>query len=164
MLNAIWKSQPYCCFCFRYCSVFKVQTWQNLLHRGGSRHWSFLCLLSCSQESMVGLRGLEPPTSRLSGVRSNHLSYKPIWFSASGRRFRLPTPFGGDEEDRTPDPLLARQVLSQLSYTPIGWSGSHLLSHAVSSGVPSAAYVLTVVFGMGTGVSHKRITTSKFVR
>ena len=26
---------------------------------------------------------------------------------------------GGDEEDRTPDPLLARQVLSQLSYTPI---------------------------------------------
>ena len=36
-----------------------------------------------------------------------------------GRRFRLPTPFGGDEEDRTPDPLLARQVLSQLSYTPM---------------------------------------------
>ena len=27
---------------------------------------------------VVGLRGLEPPTSRLSGVRSNHLSYKPI--------------------------------------------------------------------------------------
>ena len=26
---------------------------------------------------------------------------------------------GGDEESRTPDPLLARQVLSQLSYTPI---------------------------------------------
>ena len=28
-------------------------------------------------------------------------------------------PFGGDEEDRTPDPLLAKQVLSQLSYTPM---------------------------------------------
>ena len=27
--------------------------------------------------------------------------------------------YGGDEEDRTPDPLRARQVLSQLSYTPI---------------------------------------------
>ncbi len=27
---------------------------------------------------MVGLSGLEPPTSRLSGVRSNRLSYKPI--------------------------------------------------------------------------------------
>ena len=26
---------------------------------------------------------------------------------------------GGDEENRTPDPLLARQVLSQLSYAPI---------------------------------------------
>ena len=38
-------------------------------------------------------------------------------------------------------------------------SGSHLLSHTVSSAVSSAAYVLTVVFGMGTGVSRKRITT-----
>ena len=28
-------------------------------------------------KKMVGLGGLEPPTSRLSGVRSNHLSYKP---------------------------------------------------------------------------------------
>ena len=35
-------------------------------------------------------------------------------------------PFGGDEEDRTPDPLLAKQVLSQLSYTPIGFAGSLL--------------------------------------
>ena len=67
----------------------------------------------------MGLSGLEPPTSRLSGVRSNRLSYKPIE------------------------------------------SGIHLLSHAVSSIVPSAAYVLTVVFGMGTGVSPKRITTRK---
>ena len=27
---------------------------------------------------MVGLGGLEPPTSRLSGVRSDQLSYKPM--------------------------------------------------------------------------------------
>ena len=26
---------------------------------------------------VVGLSGLEPPTSRLSGERSNHLSYRP---------------------------------------------------------------------------------------
>ena len=58
----------------------------------------------------VGLSGLEPPTSRLSGVRSNQLSYKPILKSFD---------FSGDEEIRTLDPLLARQVLSQLSYIPI---------------------------------------------
>ena len=65
----------------------------------------------------MGLSGLEPPTSRLSGVRSNRLSYKPIE------------------------------------------SGIHLLSHAVSSIVPSAAQVLTIVFGMGTGVAPERIAT-----
>ena len=32
---------------------------------------------------------------------------------------RLVVRDGGDEENRTPDPLLARQVLSQLSYTPM---------------------------------------------
>ena len=30
----------------------------------------------------MGSSGLEPPTSRLSGVRSNQLSYKPIFFGA----------------------------------------------------------------------------------
>src|SRR3546814_15813960 len=29
--------------------------------------------------SVVGRGGLEPPTSRLSGVRSNHLSYRPLY-------------------------------------------------------------------------------------
>ena len=51
---------------------------------------------------MVGPSRLELPTSRLSGVRSNRLSYGPF----------------GDEEIRTPDPLLAKQVLSRLSYAP----------------------------------------------
>ena len=36
------------------------------------------------------------------------------------RRFEV-LPHGGDEEIRTLDPLLAGQVLSQLSYTPMGW-------------------------------------------
>ena len=42
-------------------------------------------------------------------------------------------------------------------------SGTHLLSHAVSSIVPSASWVLTIVFGMGTGVSPRRIATGKLV-
>ncbi len=33
-----------------------------------------------SEEKVVGLSGLEPPTSPLSGVRSNHLSYRPKSF------------------------------------------------------------------------------------
>ncbi len=36
--------------------------------------------LSHSLVKVVGLDGLEPSTSRLSGVRSNRLSYKPIWW------------------------------------------------------------------------------------
>ena len=32
---------------------------------------------------------------------------------------RIGVSFGGDNRDRTDDPLLAKQVLSQLSYTPI---------------------------------------------
>ena len=32
---------------------------------------------------LLGLSGLEPPTSRLSGVRSNRLSYKPLYLAAS---------------------------------------------------------------------------------
>ena len=57
---------------------------------------------------VVGPSGLEPPTSRLSVVRSRQLSYGPI---------------GGDNRVRTVDPLLAKQVLSQLSYTPIHLQG-----------------------------------------
>ena len=63
---------------------------------------------------LVGSSGLEPPTSRLSGVRSNHLSYEPIFTI----HLRI---VGGDKRDRTADPLLAKQVLSQLSYTPISF-------------------------------------------
>ena len=43
----------------------------------------------------------------------------------------------------------------------ITMSGIRLVSRAVSSKVPSAAYGLTVVFGMGTGVSHTRIDTGQ---
>ncbi len=58
--------------------------------------------------SMVGLGGLEPPTSPLSGVRSSHLSYRPGYFRT-----------GGAGRDRTGDLLNANQALSQLSYSPL---------------------------------------------
>ena len=35
-------------------------------------------------------------------------------------------PSSGDNEIRTRDPLLARQVLSQLSYTPINLAATYL--------------------------------------
>ena len=83
--------------CFPHLHYFLI----SLFNFQGTSLWRKLFIFF-----MVGTSGLEPPTSRLSGVRSNHLSYAPI-------------SSGGDEEDRTPDPLRARQVLSQLSYTPV---------------------------------------------
>ena len=114
----------------------------------------------------MGSSGLEPPTSRLSGARSNLLSYEPptgldpcshLFQLSRGvltRSFTLaylgftnlvsllafgsfPLPYfasvlvrsrrsvfplhlrDGDDGIRTHDPLLAGQVLSQLSYTPM---------------------------------------------
>ena len=42
----------------------------------------FFCFLLCTFMDFLplGLSGLEPPTSRLSGVRSNQLSYKPFFW------------------------------------------------------------------------------------
>jgi hypothetical protein len=71
-------------------------------------------------EIMVGLGGLEPPTSPLSGARSNHLSYRPKDLRS-----------GGADRDRTGDPLLAKQVLSQLSYSP-HWDVRLILDMQVS--------------------------------
>ena len=55
---------------------------------------------------MVGSSGLEPPTSRLSGVCSNQLSYEPKRKA------------GGDKRTRTVGLLRAKQALYHLSYTP----------------------------------------------
>ena len=56
----------------------------------------------------MGLGGLEPPTSPLSGVRSNRLSYRPTPLN----------PFGASRS-RTDHPLRAKQVLYLLSYGPL---------------------------------------------
>ena len=61
------------------------------------------------------------PTSRCRGLPDIHLvglRSVQLAFSSTGCR-----PFswrgGGDEETRTPDPLLAKEMLSQLSYVPL---------------------------------------------
>ena len=65
--------------------------------------------------NMVGLDRLELSTSPLSGVRSSHLSYRPLTRLASSPG-RAQT--GGAGRDRTGDLLNANQALSQLSYSP----------------------------------------------
>ena len=43
-----------------------------------------------SKNNVVGLNGLEPSTSRLSGVRSNQLSYKPMNLASTYSPIPLP--------------------------------------------------------------------------
>ena len=64
---------------------------------------------------MVGPDGLEPSTPRLSSACSNQLSYEPVIGTG---RFLVDHRFGGAGRSRTDDPLLAKQVLYQLSYDP----------------------------------------------
>ena len=99
--------RPLCCLAFitlTHCSVFKVQS--PAFTKTRNKYSIPFEYLFPSLLRLVGPSGLEPPTLRLSVVRSSQLSYGPI-FS-----------FGGDSRDRTGDLLLARQALSQLSYIP----------------------------------------------
>ena len=69
---------------------YKLQTFNGLLSASlasaSCKPQRFFSLLPY-EKSLVGLSGLEPPTSRLSGVRSNRLSYKPF---SDSQLFRFP--------------------------------------------------------------------------
>ena len=74
-------------FCLLYlCSVFKVQFRALLRVTLCLMAYVFLAVSPRCFRSLVGSSGLEPPTSRLSGVRSNHLSYEPMFARTFGRR------------------------------------------------------------------------------
>ncbi len=84
--------------------------------------------------TLVGVPGVEPGTSSLSGTRSNQLSYTPYCAPRLRRAFRRASPRGrisadrkntlctrqpgGGNRVRTGDPELAKLVLYQLSYAP----------------------------------------------
>ena len=75
----------------------QLSIFNSLLPQVFTSQLNVLYIQAAQQEVAGGSNGLEPSTSRLSGVCSNQLSYEPV--------------FGGDKRIRTVDPLLARQVL-----------------------------------------------------
>ena len=70
------------------------------------------------------------PIPRIISLLSLQIFVSIVQFSRCVSR-TLSDSVGGDEEDRTPDPLRARQVLSQLSYTPV------LTHESTFAGIPS---------------------------
>ena len=59
----------------------------------------------------------------------------------------FPIASGGDERDRTDDPLLAKQVLSQLSYTPmLGIYAPQKLNNDLKRILQSVSTLLTLEF------------------
>jgi hypothetical protein len=76
---------------------------------------------------MVGPDGLEPSTPRLSSACSNQLSYEPKM--GKWRLTRRQSRLGGADRVRTGDPLLAKQVLYQLSYDPFKVNNSDNLKN-----------------------------------
>ena len=63
--------------CF-HCSVFKVQVFQPFSRSDWNAPSIDKTLQSNLKVKLVGPSGLEPPTSRLSVVRSSQLSYGPV--------------------------------------------------------------------------------------
>ena len=69
------------------------------------------------QHLVLGRSGVHPGSSVIGSVRPRAGFCPPLCVPTAGD--------GGDEETRTPDPLLAKEMLCQLSYVPFrrnsGW-------------------------------------------
>ncbi len=76
-------------------------------------------------------KGLEPSTSSVTGWHSNQLNYQAA--------------NGGTNRDRTCDPLLVRQVLSQLSYNP-GFFGRRRGTRTPGPMVPNQVRYQTALY------------------
>lgn len=92
---------------------------------------------------MVGLGGFEPPTSRLSGARSNQMSYRPVKWSGRPGSNRLPPPWQGG--------ALPDELRPQAPASP----GCHASSTLRSGGVP-------LLHGCPPGARGTRTRTSTF--
>ena len=68
----------------------EIRTLDPLLARQVLSQLSYIPIWNCEPFRVMGLRRLELPTSRLSGVRSNRLSYKPI--NLASTYFPIPSP------------------------------------------------------------------------
>ena len=144
MLNAECRIIRFCCspfqpsrsedFTFRLVKNF-IRLRISLLTKSKISSQALSCL--------VGPSGLEPPTSCLSGTRSNLLSYEPMWLvsdflSHLVASFILHSAFWILHSTRG-------------SFRFLGRVGIELSSRAASSKVFSPLQSLTSVFGMGTG-------------
>ena len=75
--------------------------------------------------------GLFPFSAPSSCSTPSCVSYTPLFLHRYSAP--VPQPVGGDDGIRTHDPLLAGQVLSQLSYTPIESDSKHYLGFVPST-------------------------------
>ena len=76
-----WTSSQTCSLCATYCAVSggaeRDRTADLKLAKQALSQLSYGPITETCQQKLVGPGRLELPTSRLSGVRSNHLSYGP---------------------------------------------------------------------------------------